>query len=82
MEPMPAAGLSREDVRAAVEEAMLAVLQNKELTTAFWRRGYEELANHAGTQAGAWVGKRILTSLIWAAVGAGIVWLVRNGALK
>jgi hypothetical protein len=76
--------LSRElkDVSDAMERALRNVAQDKELVSAFWKRGYDELASHAGNNASQWVGKRLLTSVILALTTAALVWLVRSGNLK
>ena len=67
---------------AAVETAIRAVMRDPDVRKEFWRTGYEELAAHAETGASKWVGKRIVTTLIMALVTAGIVWLVKSGAIK
>ena len=64
------------------ESALRKVLSDPQVTTEFWRRGYEELTNHASNNASQWVGKRILVALVVALTGAAIVWLVKNGAIK
>ncbi len=66
----------------AVETALRRVLADKEMQDAFWARGYQELAKHAGNGASQWIGKRLLISFVWAAVGAGLTWLIKSGALK
>jgi len=66
----------------AVEHAFRSVMKDPEVRQTFWRAGYEELAGHAETGASKWVGKRIVTTLIMAMVTAGLVWLVKSGAIK
>ena len=48
----------------------------------FWHKGFEELSKHGSNGASQWLGKRLLTILITAITTAGIVWLVKTGALK
>lgn len=71
-----------DDMPAAFEAAFRRVLADDALVKSFWQRGYKELTDHAGNGASQWVGKRILTALIVAVVTAGVVWLVKTGALK
>jgi hypothetical protein len=65
-----------------VERALRNVLSDKELTKAFWQHGFDELSAHTQNNASQWIGKRILTALIIAGTTAGIIWLVKTGALK
>lgn len=67
---------------SSVERAMRRVLSDQELGRQFWARGYEELSNHVGNNASQWIGRRLLTTAVLAATTAGIVWLVKTGALK
>lgn len=67
---------------AAFEAAFRRVLADEKLVADFWHRGYRELADHAGNGASQWIGKRLLTTLVAAVVTAGLVWLVRTGAIK
>jgi cytochrome c-type biogenesis protein CcmH/NrfG len=62
--------------------ALRRILQDEELVKGFWHRGYQELTEHAGAGASQWVGRRILTAIVVAAVTAGIAYLVRTGSLK
>jgi len=71
-----------EMIAGSVERAIRRVLTDPELGRQFWQGGYEELARHAGNNASQWVGRRLLTALIIAAVTAGLVWLVKTGSLK
>lgn len=68
--------------RRAFREAITDILQDKDLTAGFWRAGYDQLQQRAVAESTQWVGKRLLTALITAAVVAGFVWLVRTGAIK
>jgi hypothetical protein len=64
------------------ELAIRRVLDDDDLVRSFWQRGYKELADHAGNGASQWIGRRILTAFVVAAVTAGTVWLVKSGNLK
>lgn len=72
----------RNEVRLGVVEGMKSIMTDKELMDEFWRKGYDQLVHHGSANANQWVGKRILTWLITSIVIAGVVWLLRNGALK
>ena len=67
---------------SSVERAIRRVLADPETARQFWAGGYEELSRHAGNNASQWVGRRLLTTLILAVVTAGLIWLVKTGALK
>ncbi len=71
-----------ERIARAVELAMRRVLTDEELTKRFWERGFRELSEHAGNHSSQWVGKRLLTTMVVAMTTAGIVWLVKSGAIK
>ena len=71
-----------EMIGGSVERALRRVLSDQELARQFWARGYEELSNHAGNGASQWIGRRLLTTAVLAVTTAGIVWLVKTGALK
>lgn len=71
-----------EGMPKAFEEAFRRVLADEKLVADFWHRGYRELTNHAENGASQWIGKRLLTTLVAAIVTAGIVWLVKTGAIK
>lgn len=72
----------REEVAHGVIDGLRAFAADEEATRKFWKRGFDELAAHSSNGASQWIGKRILTWLITAVVGAGIVYLVRTGAIK
>jgi hypothetical protein len=71
-----------ERIAKAVETALRRVLTDEQLTQRFWERGFKELASHADNHASQWIGKRILTAMVVAVTTAGIVWLVKSGAIK
>lgn len=71
-----------ERIARAVEVALRRVLSDKEIVESFWERGFHELATHADNHASQWIGKRILTAMVVAVTTAGIVWLVKSGAIK
>ncbi len=71
-----------ERLAKAVEVALRRVLSDEEVTQRFWKRGFDELASHANNHTSQWIGKRILTAFIVAVTTAGIVWLVKTGAIK
>lgn len=68
--------------RRAFREAITDVLQDQQLTAAFWRQGYDLLQQRAVAESSQWVGKRLMTALITAVTVAGFVWLVKTGGLK
>lgn len=69
-------------LKTAVVEGIREVLRDKELTRSFWEQGYVQLQEHAVRNGSQWIGKRLLTALITAAVTAGVIWLVKTGAIK
>lgn len=69
-------------IAGGVERAIRRVLNDPETARQFWASGYEELSKHASNNASQWVGRRLLTALIIAMTTAGLVWLVKTGALK
>lgn len=71
-----------EMIAGSVERAIRRVLTDPEMGRQFWAGGYEELSKHAGNNASQWIGRRLLTTLVIALTTAGIVWLVKTGALK
>lgn len=72
----------RSQVAQGVTEGVRALLEDEETMKQFWRSGYEELITHGGNGASQWLGKRILTWLIGSITLAGLVWLVKSGAVK
>ena len=66
----------------AVAEGIRDVVDDKDLMQKFSRALYDELAGHTVNGASQWVGKRILTAFVVALTTAGIIWLVKTGALK
>lgn len=71
-----------EMIAGSVERAMRRVISDPEMSRQFWAGGYEELSRHASNNASQWVGRRLLTTLILALVTAGLIWLVKTGAIK
>lgn len=69
-------------MQTAVSAAIREVISDKDLTAKFWEQGYTQLQDHAVRNGSQWVGKRIVTSLVIAVVTAGLIWLVKTGALK
>ena len=69
-------------MRTAVASGIREVISDPELTKKFWEQGYTQLQEHAVRNGSQWVGKRVLTSLVIAVVTAGLIWLVKTGALK
>ena len=74
------------ELQAAVTAGVIAGLkqltQDEAFVASFWRHGFEELSKHSSNGASQWVGKRLLTIFITAVTTAGIVWLVKTGAIK
>jgi hypothetical protein len=75
-------GADDERIARAVELALRRVLTDDEIQRHFWERGFRELSSHTQNHASQWVGKRILTTMVVAVTTAGIVWLVKSGAIK
>lgn len=69
-------------MQTAVSSAIREVISDKDITAKFWETGYTQLQDHAVRNGSQWVGKRIVTSLVIALVTAGLIWLVKTGALK
>jgi len=69
-------------VTAGVVAGMKQMAQDEAFVSSFWRHGFEELSKHSSNGASQWIGKRLLTIAITAITTAGIVWLVKTGAIK
>ena len=88
MEPKTEAAqcMGVEDLQAAVSAGVVAGLKelasDAEFIERFWLHGYKHLSEHVTNGTTQWVGKRILTTIILAAVTAGIIWLVKSGAIR
>ncbi len=65
-----------------MEAAIRRILDDDATVAGFWRRGYKELSSHMESGASQWIGRRILTAAVIAITTAGLVWLVKTGALK
>ena len=78
--------LNKTDLQAAVAAGIVTGLkqltQDEAFVASFWRHGFEELSKHSSNGASQWLGKRLLTILITAVTTAGIVWLVKTGAIR
>lgn len=77
---------NNDDLQAAVTAGIVTGLrqltQDEAFVASFWRHGFEELSKHGSNGASQWIGKRLLTIFITAVTTAGIVWLVKTGAIK
>lgn len=67
---------------SAVATGIREVVTDQALMQQFSKTLYDELAGHTVNGTSQWIGKRILTALVVAVVTAGIVWLVKSGAIK
>lgn len=72
----------REDVRLGVMDGIHSLLADPKVMEQFWHGGYNELVRHGSDNANQWVGKRILTWVVTSLMIAGLIWLVKSGALK
>lgn len=69
-------------ITAGVVAGIKQITEDEKFVAAFWKQGFEQLAQHSGNGASQWVGKRLLTILITSVAGVCIVWLVKTGAIK
>lgn len=69
-------------ITAGVVAGIKQITQDETFVASFWRHGFEELSKHSSNGASQWIGKRLLTIFITAVTTAGIVWLVKTGAIK
>lgn len=69
----------RAQVALGVQDGIKALAADPSFGEAFWRRGFEQLSTHATAASSQWIGKRIMTAFVIAAVSAGIAWLVKTG---
>lgn len=69
-------------IAKGIETGLRAILDDPKLTDSFWASGFDRLSGHAGDGASKWLGKRLLTMFLFAAVGLGVTWLVKIGAVK
>lgn len=65
-------------LRLAVTEGIKDVLKDEALVATFWEAGFKHLTNHATDKTTQWIGKRILTMFVTAAVVAGLIWLGKS----
>ena len=72
----------RTQVAAGVVDGMALVMSDAELLKRFAHTLYEELTERGSTQASQWFIKRAFTAVVLAVVTAGMLYLLRNGALK
>lgn len=71
----------KEDVSEGVQAGVRALASDPAFGEAFWAKGFENLSKHATNSTSQWIGKRLLTALVVAAVTAGITWLVKTGRM-
>lgn len=76
------APMTQADIAAGFVLGIKAAMKDDELMSDFWAAGYREMTLHASNGASQWIGRRILTAIIAAVTTAGIIWLVKSGALK
>ena len=69
-------------VARGFEQGLRKVLNDPEITAKFWAGGFEHFSDHASNNASQWVGKRLLTAALFAAMGLMVTWLVKIGAFK
>ena len=78
--------ITQQELQAAVTAGVVAGMKqmatDEAFVSSFWRHGFEELSKHSSNGASQWIGKRLLTIFITAVTTAGIVWLVKTGAIK
>ena len=72
----------RNQVSDGIVDAVKKLSKDDDFMKQFWRGGWEELITHSANASSQWVGKRIFTVFVGAVVTAGLVWLVKSGALK
>lgn len=68
-------------VSAGVQQGIKALAADPEFGEAFWRRGFEHMAAHAGRAGSQWIGSRILTALVLAIMSACVAYLVKTGKI-
>lgn len=69
-------------VSIGVVHGIKTLAKDEEFAEAFWKNGFDQISAHATSAGSQWVGRRILTAFIISITTAGIVWLVRTGAIK
>ncbi len=74
------------DMRSSVSDGMYdgikRAMADSEQLDKFWRGGFDRLTDYRGKAASRWVGQRRLTAFVTAIVAAGLIWLVKSGAIK
>lgn len=68
-------------IAAGVVQGVRMLASDPEFGEAFWKRGFENLAAHAGKAGSQWVGSRLLTAAAMAVLSVIIAWLVKTGRL-
>lgn len=72
----------RDDISAGFEAALRNVAKDSDFARPFWQHGFDEMVERATAQGAQWVGKRIITALVGAALVAAITWAVLSGRFK
>lgn len=72
----------RGDVAQGVADGFKLLANDEDVMKAFWARGWKELSEHTTNNTSQWLGKRLMTWFVIAAVSAGVAWLVKSGAIK
>lgn len=70
-----------EAVADGVQRGIKALAADPEFGEAFWRKGFERMAEHATRAGSQWIGSRILTALVLAVMSACVAWLVKSGKI-
>lgn len=72
----------RDDIGAGFEKALRAVAKDSDFARPFWQQGADYMIERVTSQSTQWIGRRILTSIVGAALIAVITWAVLTGRFK
>jgi hypothetical protein len=78
--------VSEEEIRRAVSAGIVEgahqLADDEKFAGKFWEVGFKHLRDHTTNHASMWLGRRILTAFVAAVVTAGLIWMVKSGAIK
>ena len=72
----------QEAVAAGVVSGIKSLANDADFIEHFWLQGYKQMSIHVTNGTSQWVGKRIITTIVLSLVTAGVIWLVKSGAIR
>ena len=72
----------RQQVALGFVDGFTLVTGDAKLMAQYWHGGWQQFMMHTSDASHMWIGKRLFAAAVIAIVSAGMLWLLRNGALK